>query len=230
MVWSFSVAGAWLLGGGSAAHAQDAAPVVPLYTIGERMEVVRYWNQPGRYVLGVRTMEKEGPVVARLMPEASVWLRAYNNVRRPGKTPPTKQFTPATDTAESKNWENWVSAKLNYDRWMAQTAADVSNAQLGIHTATKPSPAPPLPGVIPDDLFAAVGNPPAMYAPVLPRRYTITFDGEAPLVYTDNIAGGTSRNPSYRFAQGVISMGVRLREWSKTDLDALFAPMGLTAV
>ena len=246
MTWSLSallVSCTALLLGGSVAHAQDnplaaTQTFSPLYTVDERAKVVTYWNQPGRYILGVRTMDKEGPVVARLLPEASVWLRAYNNVRRPGKTPLTKQFTPTTDTAESKKWEDWVSAKLNYDRWVAQTAADMSNAQLGISgaaaitpTPASPTPAPPtppLPGVIPDDLFAAVGNPPPMYVPILPRRYTITFEGEAPLVYTDNIAGGTSRNPSYRFAQGVISMGVRLREWSRKDLDALFAPMGLT--
>jgi hypothetical protein len=201
----------------------------PLYSEAERARIVAYWNQPGRYSLGVRTGENDGPVVARLTPEASVWLRAYNNLLRPGKQPPTqKRVSPVTDTETSRRWEAWVVSKLAYDRWAAQAAADASNAQLGRPVTTAATPPPPLPGVIPADLLAAAGNPPAMAAPVLPRRYTITFDGEPPLVYSDNIALGSSRNPSYRFAQGVISFGTRLRDWNKAELDALFGKVGLT--
>jgi hypothetical protein len=222
------------LGFATIAHAQEVATVsaqasAPLYTEAERGKIVTYWNQPGRYVLGVRTGEKDGPVVARLMPEASIWLRAYNNILRAGKQPPTeKRVTPVTATATSKKWEDWVVAKLAYDRWVAQTAADASNAQLGLAAPATATPAPPMPGIIPADLLAAVGNPPVMSAPVLPRRYTITFEGEQPLIYSDNIALGSSRNPSYRFALGVISFGVRLREWDKKELDTLFSQVGLT--
>jgi hypothetical protein len=222
------------LGFPAAALIQDAPPAAmetfpPLYNDAEKAEIVRYWNEPGRYVLGVRTGEQDGPVVARLTPEASVWLRAYNNVLRPGKQPPTqKRVTPVTDTETSRRWEAWVVAKLNHDRWIAQTTADASNTQLGISEPVIPTPPPPPPGVIPADLLAAVGNPPTMSAPVLPRRYTVTFEGEAPLVYSDNIALGSSRNPSYRFAQGVISFGLRLRDWNKSELDSLFAQVGLT--
>jgi hypothetical protein len=67
-----------------------------------------------------------------------------------------------------------------------------------------------------------------MSAPVLPRRYTVTFEGEELFIYSDNIALGSSRNPSYRFAQGVISFGLRLRDWNRAELDALFAQVGLT--
>lgn len=216
--------------------AQDTTPVpaegeslTPIYSDAERARIVAYWNTPGRYVLGVRTGENDGPVVARLTPEASVWLRAYNNILRPGKQPPTeKRVTPVSDTDTSRKWEAWVVSKLNYDRWAAQRAADASNRQLGFTVPAVPLSAPPLPGVIPPDLLLAVGNPPAMAAPVLPRRYTVTIEEETPLVYSDNIALGSSRNPSYRFAQGVISFGRRLREWDKTELNTLFSQVGLT--
>ncbi|MES2462929.1 MAG: hypothetical protein V4671_20280, partial [Armatimonadota bacterium] len=215
-------------------HAQDTPPPAietfpALYSESDKAKIVEFWNQPGAYVVGVRAGEADGPVVARLTPEASVWLRGYNNLLRPGKQPPTqKRVSPITDTDASKRWEAWVVSKLNHDRWQAQRAADFSNAQIGISVPENSVPQPPLPGLIPPDLLAAAGNPPPMAAPVLPRRYTVTFPGEAPLVYSDNIALGSSRNPSYRFAQGVISFGLRLRDWDKSALDTLFGQVGLT--
>jgi len=221
------------------AQAQNAAPATTsaiattpaaaLFSPDEKARVVAYWSQPERYVVGVRTVEKEGPIVVRLMPEASVWLRAYNNAPRVGQKVSTqKRATPLTDTEQGKRWENWVVAKLSYDRWLSQKAADVANAQLGIAAAAVTMPAPTFPGVIPTDLLAAVGNPPAFYHAVLPRTYTIAFDDGQTLKYTDNIAASTSRNPSYRFAQGVQSFGLRLRDWPQQELSDVFAQVGLT--
>ena len=67
-----------------------------------------------------------------------------------------------------------------------------------------------------------------MYAAVLPRSYTIAFDDGQTLQYTDHVAGGASRNASYRFAQGVQSFGLRLRDWPEKDLNDFFAQSGLT--
>lgn len=206
--------------------------VVPLFSESERTSTVAYWNQPGRYTLGMRVGEKDGPLLVRLLPEGSVWLRAYNNAARPGSKGTTeKRATPVTDTETSRKWEAWVRAKLAYDSWMAQKAADSANSKLGIATASSAPPAdaaPPFPGVIPPDLYDAVGNPPPFYAAVLPRTYTVTFDDGQIITYSDNIALGNSRNPSYRFAQGVRSFGLRLRDWQSKDIDDLFSQVGLT--
>jgi hypothetical protein len=200
-----------------------------LFSEAERARIVGFWNEPNRYVLGVRRVENEGPYVVRLLPEASVWLSAYNNILRPGKQPPTqKRVIPETDTPQSKKWESWIAAKLNHDRWSAQKVADASNTQLGARAVATITAAPPLPGVIPSDLLELIGNPPAMYAAVIPRTYSITFDDGQILQYTDHVASGTSRSAYYRFTQGVISLGVRLRDWRPQELDAFFAQSGLT--
>lgn len=158
-----------------------------------------------------------------------MWLKMYNNAPRPGSRGTTeKRATPLTDTSASRRWEEWVGAKLIYDRFLAQREADISNTAPGTTPTTAPPPAP-LPGLIPADLLAAVGNPPTFYAAVLPRRYTITFDNGEVISYTDNIALGNSRNPSYRFAQGVRSFGLRLRDWSPDELSQLFSQAGLTS-
>jgi hypothetical protein len=204
--------------------------VLPLFSETERVGVVTYWNQPGRYAVGMRVGEKDGPLLVRLQPEGSVWLRAYNNASRPGSQGSTeKRATPLTDTETSKRWEAWVRAKLEYDRWFAQKTADAANSKLGASAAATPAAdvAPPLPGVIPPDLYAAVGNPPPFYAAVLPRTYTVSFDDGQAITYSDNIALGNSRNPSYRFAQGVRSFGLRLRDWQPRELDELFSQAGL---
>ncbi|MBC8102413.1 MAG: hypothetical protein H7Z41_07475 [Cytophagales bacterium] len=207
-----------------------AAAPTPLFSEAERARILGYWNQPGRYGIGVRTGEKDGPFVVRLLPEASVWLRSYNGASRPGRAAgPQKRDAPLADTEVGKGWERWVSAKLTYDRWQSQQAADAANLQLGpTGSAALVTAAPPLPGTIPPDLLAAVGNPPPFYTAVLPRRYTVTFEEGQTLIYTDNIAAATSRNPSYRFAQGVISFGTRLRDLPPKDLAGLFAQAGLT--
>lgn len=214
-----------------------------LFLDSERVSVVGYWNEPGRYVMGMRVGEKDGPLLVRLLPEASVWLRAYNNAARPGSQGSTeKRATPLLDTETSRKWEAWVRAKLAYDSWLAQQTADAANSKLGVVAAAPVTPAvpasvasttptnvtPPPPGIIPVDLHAAVGNPPPFYAAVLPRTYMVTFDDGQIITYSDNIALGNSRNPSYRFAQGVRSFGIRLRNWQPKELDDLFAQVGLT--
>jgi hypothetical protein len=212
----------------SVGWAQTPATPAALFSEAERAHIVGFWNEPNRYVVGARVVENEGPLVVRLMPEASVWLLKYRNIA-PAKTPSTqKRAIPLADTPQGKIWEGWVRAKLNHDRWLAQQIADASNTQIGAKTTASAAVAPPLPGVIPADLLAAAGNPPTMYAAVLPRTYSITFDDGQTLPYTDNIAGATSRNPHYRFAQGVISMGRRLREWPAKELDDFFAQVGMT--
>ncbi|MBV9470477.1 MAG: hypothetical protein JO316_02420 [Abitibacteriaceae bacterium] len=197
------------------------------FTDAERTRIVTYWNAPGRYRVDARAeAAKSGPWVVRLTPEASQWLYNYGHINSADKIPPTANGKPTTPHTEE--WEKWITAKLSYDQWLAQTIADAANAQNGITPATNsPAPAPPLPGMIPDTLLAAVGNPPPLAAPVTPLRHTITFEDGDVLTYTDHIPV-RARFAYYRFAQGVMHPGVALSKMSDAELDALFAESGMT--
>jgi hypothetical protein len=202
---------------------------LPLFTPVERAQVVGYWNAPGRYQMSVRT-GKEGPWVVRLTPEASIWFRNYTRVLKPGTLPPTQsEVTPTNPTTVTERWENWVRAKLAYDRAIAQQNADAANVALG-STAAKQSTAavPVFPGLMPPDLLAAVGNAPAFAVAVSPRQYTIQFDDGATINYSDHVAVGSPRYGYYRFAQGVNNYGLALRNWKAADLEALFNRAGFS--
>lgn len=216
-----------------AAQAQTAvvtAPVTPLFSADERARVVAYWNAPGRYKVGARTnADKEGAFVVRLTPAASIWFRAYNQALKLGKLPPNLAVPP-TDPRTEK-WEIWVKAKLARDRWQAQKIADAANAAMkGVPSVAPPGtvPAePPLPGVIPAELLAAVGNPPPFAAAAAPLRHVVAFeDGE--FSYHDHIPVSSPRYGYYRFDEGVMSMGLALRNWPDKELSDLFAQAGFT--
>lgn len=199
-----------------------------LFSAAERADAVRFWNGPGRYSVQARPeVARSGPWVVRLTPAASRWFMAYNRARGVGKAPPTE--IPGANSAQTAEWEKWVLAKLGYDRQMAQFAVDAANAQGGIPSpqAVMTQTAPVPPGPIPPDLLAAAGNPPPFAAAVAPLHYTITFDADHVISYTDHI-GVNPRYAYYRFDQGVQSLGVRLSNMSDRELDALFAESGMT--
>lgn len=194
----------------------------------ERARLVSYWNAPGRYRVEASADAKKGPWVARLTPEASQWLYAYSHLHNAEKTPPTE--TTKVTSPQNENWEQWVTAKLAYDRWWAQTIADAANAQVA---ASAPTPlnagsaAPPLPGLIPATLLEAAGNPPALAAAVAPLRYTVTFEDGSSIVYNDHVVS-RPRYEYYRFAQGVMHPGIALSKVSNEELNSLFAETGMT--
>lgn len=198
------------------------------FTDTERARLVSYWNAPGRYRIEVSADAKKGPWVARLTPAASQWLYAYSHLHNADKTPPTE--TTKSVSASDAAWEQWVVAKLTYDRWSAQTTAAAANAQVA---ATAPTPldagpaAPPLPGLIPATLLDAAGNPPDLAAAVAPLRYTITFEDGTSIVYTDHVAV-RPRNEYYRFAQGVMHPGIALSKIPDAELNSLFEETGMT--
>ncbi len=205
--------------------------------------------------------------MVRLTPEASMWFGAYGRALKAAKTPLLQDaaipfvtasvITPAPLTPATR-WENWVAAKLAFDRAFATQQAQIANAQLfeppaplpanlapnGIAApkqdsasdptkelaaanSTNPAPpvsvAPPHPGPIPGDLLAAVGNAPPFAAPVLPRRYTVRFESGELFVYTDYIPTLNPRYPSFRFPQGVASIGTALSKIAPDELNRVFA-------
>jgi hypothetical protein len=195
------------------------------FTDAERARIVTFWNAPGRYKISVPpNAAKNGPWQVRLTADGSIWLLAYQKAVGAAKAPPTVDAT--ASAPETAAWEDWVKAKVAYDRWLAQTVADSSNAVVR-GTQTPVPTAPPVPGPIPADLLAAVGNPPAFASAVTPLQYTITFeDGEA-YPYPDNIAM-RPRFAYYRFPQGTMVLGTTLRSMPPEELTSVYTAAGFT--
>jgi hypothetical protein len=205
----------------------------PMFTEAERARIVAFWSVPGRYSIGPRAnAERDGAFAVRLTPAASLWFRAYSNALRPGKTPPTATATP-TDTRTAQ-WEIWVAAKVAHDHWAAQQAAARANARPALGTTATPAattaaaPEPPLPGLIPADLLAAVGNPPPFAATVAPLQHTVMFEDGLSLSYHDHLAISSPRYAYYRFDEGVASEGTPLSRWPQRELAAMLEKSGLT--
>ena len=194
------------------------------FTDAEREAVVRYWYVPGRSVTALPDdAAKAGPVQVRLTTEGSAWLWRYQRaVAGPGKLPPTVDLTASVPHPD---WETWVRAKLESDRWQAQNSADTANGAFGI-VPSAPGVPPPAPGPIPTTLLQEVGAPPPFAGAVTPLVHVVTFDDGQVYRLPDH-AVLRPRYAYYRFAQGVVSYGRQLREMTDAELDPLFAGAGL---
>lgn len=183
-----------------------------------------YWAQPGRYVCTTPAdvMDK-GIWQVRLTVRGSTWLWNYNKARKVS-APPTQNAQPAND--QQRDWENWLIAKLNRDRWEAlQTAEDanekVTGKRLPKPDKTIPATEPPQPGPIPDGLAAIAGNPPRLAEAAVPMARIVAFD-DISLTYEDNVRVSNPRYPYYRFSQGVNSEGVAVKEMPTDRMEHLF--------
>jgi hypothetical protein len=193
---------------------------VPLYTEKERSFVTGYWNKPGRYQVSPNTVWE-----VRATPEASTWFHAYRRtVFGNGKLPPGADIRPALDGPYGE-WERWVTAKLDYDRWQAERAAATANKQaVSLFSAAPPQPGPP-----PATLAASCGNPPATFiAAVRPNTYHVTFDKpEESFTYTDHVKL-RERYAYYRFANGIVTYGTRLSQMPEAEKASLFKAAGFS--
>ena len=199
-------------------------PPSPQFTSDEKQKILDYWSQPGRYLITTPgdAMEK-GLWQVRLTVKGSTWLMAYNKARKVS-APPTQNAQPAND--QQRDWEAWVVAKLNRDRWEAlQTAQDANEKVLGkrVPAADKTIPAtePPQPGPMPEALLALAGDPPKFAEATVPMERDVAFE-DITLTYQDNVRVSNPRYPFYRFAQGVNSEGVSVKEMPADRLDHLF--------
>jgi len=202
----------------------STAPTQPVFTPEERAAVVQYWNAPGRYTLGLPAAAlTKGPWQVRLTPDASRWFWSYQRaIAGPGKPPPNMDVK-----APNPDWERWIQAKLDFDRWSAQTVADAANARLipsVVPLAAKD--APPAPGPAPVDLVEKVGNPPPFAAAVVPMEYAVTFEDGDRYAFTDN-PNMRPRYAYYRSANGVMDPGRALRNMTDAELDPLFEQAGM---
>src|SRR5471030_1558335 len=206
------------------AQNQTLGAVVPQFSADDRAKVMDYWAQPGRYVITAPSdAQTKGLWQVRLTVRGSVWLMAYNRARKVS-APPTENAQPAND--QQKDWETWVVAKLARDRWEALQAAQDANlkllgTRLPAADKTVSTTEPPRPGPIPDGLLMLAGNPPKFAEAVVPMERDIAFE-DITLTYQDNVRLSNPRYAYYRFAQGVDSEGVAVKEMTQERLDHLF--------
>ncbi|OWU66339.1 MAG: hypothetical protein CBB60_000015, partial [Armatimonadetes bacterium Cent15-Ar3] len=156
-----------------------------MWTELEKDQIIRYWNEPNRYVI-VST----GKPGVRLTVDGSKWLWEYNRRRGKGKTNPGLVPPPSSD--QEAKWEKWIDARVAYDRWRAQPLAVVV----------------PDPGPAPADLVELAGNPPQFASLVTPNKHVVTIDGKQ-FAYEDNL-DMRPRFAYYRFTDGVRSFGTKL--------------------
>lgn len=201
----------------------------PLFSPAERARIVAFWSAPDRYRVDLPPdSAKTGPWKVGLTPDGSKWLHSYQRAVGAAKIPPTQD---AIATAESRpntvNWENWVAAKVAWDRFQAQQAADAANTTAGVQSTKIVSVQPPNAGPIPPSLLAEIGNPPVFANTVSPMRHTITFeDGEA-FDYVDNVLfAHRPRYAYFRFPRGTVAYGTQLKDMPDANLNALFSAAG----
>lgn len=195
------------------------------WTPQEVVAVQNYWKAPGRYEVLPSLEATKGTLwVVRLTAEGSQWLWNYNKARGLGKTAPSKDAPP--QTPEQEAWERWINAKVAFDRWQAGKTAATENAAIGQNGRIEVAN-PGDPGPAPDSLVKLVGSvPPPFASAVQPQRHHITFADGYTITYQDN-PPMRDRYAYYRFPEGVMQAGKRVREMSPEELDALFADAGV---
>lgn len=208
-----------------------------VFTADEHARILAFWAAPNRYECAVPERNGLEPWQVRLTPEGSAWLLRFQQTGGGGKAPPTAD---PLAQAGAVTWKEWVQRRMAYDRWLAQRTADRLNAadlraflvlsgQAKAELASKTAnhammPEPANPGMIPPDLLAAVGNPPAFAEAVIPLQHKVTFDEGDVYTYQDH----TNVRPTYayyRFPQGVATGGSPLTDAERTSL---FDAAGLT--
>ncbi len=198
--------------------------IAPRFSDAERAAIVAFWNEPGRLRVALAPRGEElTDQRVRITPEASLWLWNYNRARGVGKGAALTQAAPAATAedaarqAQFNQWEQWVAAKIAYDRALAQMAA----------TPTIQIRMRPHPGSAPASLLAAVGNPPPFAAAVTPMQYEVRVDDGAPFVYEDWVKVN-ERSAYFRFSEGVRSFGTPVRQLPAAEVRALLDAAGLT--
>jgi len=198
------------------------------FTVAEKQVIADYWAQPNRYLAGpLPDAATHGAWRARPTPEGSVWLHKYYKTRT-GNAKVIPGQPPAPVTERQKVWDAWIDLRYNRDVYLATLEAREKSAQ---DSGTPPSGEPPKfaadPGPIPADLAELVGEPPTFSRAVQPKSHVINFHDGRTLAYTCNIA----TRPKYayfRFTEGVMSGGTRVRQLPKAELDNLLRLAGIS--
>jgi hypothetical protein len=194
------------------------------FTDNERQTIKLFWSEPGRYKVEP-AMTSKGVWLVRETPEGSKWLWNYNKARGLSKGNPAAVPGPLNQGQVA--WENWINAKVSYDRWQASKQAGTLNAQL----LGKPVPdlgdAPADPGPEPDDLTDLAGEAPSFADAVSPERFTVSLDDDAPYVFTDQV-NVPQRYAYFRFSDGVDAAGTAVKNMPEDQLDELLKEAGIS--
>jgi hypothetical protein len=207
-----------------------AANAKGLFTAEERAAVVDFWSLPGRYSSRLPgDAEKNGPFQVRLTVAGSTWLREYNRLRGMNKVPPTTNAQPQNE--EQKDWQVWIDAKIERDRWKAcQLAADANHRLTGhdckFDDKTLPKSEPAEPGAAPAGLVAFAGDPPAFAEAVVPMQHEVSFPDGTKITMVDNVR--MRKNYAYyRFEKGVASEGLTVKTMPEDKLARLCEKAGI---
>jgi len=195
-----------------------------LYSQEERAAVETYWAAPGRYTV-TQAQDPKGAWVVRLTKEGSHWLWAYNKARGMAKVNPLVDAGP--QNSDQAEWENWISAKVAFDRYEAALKASEQNAKdLGVTPDAPEIDSAPDPGPMPQGLSDLAGDAPAMAVAVKPNTYTIHFDDAPDVTFTDQVPV-RPRYAYFRWPEGVNSDGTHLKTIPQDELDRLYGLAGI---
>ena len=199
----------------------------------EREAIVTWWQSENRYKVELAEVDgQKGPFAARLTPDASTWLLAYTKaVSGSAKVAPT-QTAKASNSGDTKGWEDWLSARVKHDWQTARAEAQRRNTSLltaptdtlsaddasltpaASRNTRKPSRGqdapiniPPHPGPAPQSLIDTLGAPPVIASVVAPNRHVIRFDIENRTIEMLDNVRLPERYAYYRFPKGVNSVG-----------------------
>ena len=123
--------------------------------------------------------------VARYTSAGSVWIRELYRLRTEAKVVPNKP--PEAQTEQQRKWDEWVEARAQMDKWLAEQEAAKLCAQDAGQAAPNETRAKPRdPGDAPEDLVAALPPPPPFYAAVKPMAHWVMFE-DTECKYEDNV-------------------------------------------
>lgn len=177
----------------------------PVFSDSDRQRAISYWQSADRY-----TVTPSDTKQVRLTVAGSQWLYNYAHSKGGGKINPDALAKPA---GASSAWEQWINAKIAYDRAKAQAEVDGDSTD-----ATDP-------GKCPKDLVALVGEPPVFAEACKPNTYTIRFD-DAIVNYSDHVKV-RPRYVYYRFAEGVDDGGKAMKSLGQDQITHLFHLAGV---
>lgn len=193
-------------------------PAPTLFVDSEKVQIMAGWRD--RYSVSLpKDAATNGPWQVRQTVTGSKWLLDY--ARKLGES---KRLVPTQSAVGQNPWDQWISKRYAMDAWLAGEFARSSNEQFGVKG--KPAPKPAEPGPIPSELLALAGNPPPFLEAVTPRRHSIRFADGLVLEYNDSTKV-RDQYAYYRFHEGVMSVGKRMKDLPAGELDALCKSAGI---
>lgn len=187
------------------------------FTSSEAVSVQEYWRTKAKYqVKPSPKASRMGQWQVRLTPQGSAWLSKYAKVKGfAGKVAPTQDA--GTTAPAQMTWEQWVKAKIDYDRWIAASECRQKNGR-NLPSVGDPVPHP---GDMPGDLLLQMGEVPNFAAAVEPKLHDITFDDQVNVAFEDNVSVRSTYS-YYRFANGVALEGTSMAKLPDEEVTRLY--------